>query len=67
MLGRYQGVIVLRDPDPRPEPAVPGNYYPRKVRAALVTLEQELAEIRSRHAARREYYRIVNAARKQRR
>lgn len=36
---------------------------PRPLRNPQVTLEQELAEIRARHAARREYNRVLRAAR----
>lgn len=77
MLGRYQGLVVLRDTESEPaEPVVPGNYYPRKlypyrrnkygelVSDHRVTLEQELAEIRARQLARREYNRVLRAARR---
>lgn len=82
MLARYRGPICLRSPEPeaRPEPVVPGNYWPRKKyptpprynaygftpRPQLVSLEEELAEIRARHAARREYHRVIRIARKTR-
>ena len=64
---RYKGPIVLRD-DAQAPVSVPRNYLSRPVyNRELTTLEQELAEIRARHAARREYNRVANAARQARR
>lgn len=71
MLGRYRGPIVLREIPVKP--VVPGNYprkaYPmyRNIYGQLivnhqVTLEQELQEIRTRHARHREYHRALSRA-----
>lgn len=71
MLPRYRGVIVLREPAPpaRPASSSPRKLYPqwRNIYGELVcdhkvTIEQEIAEIRARHAAYREYNRVRWAA-----
>jgi hypothetical protein len=72
MLGRYLGPVILRD-----ELIVPRNYlhkrYPQRrnrygklVSDYKVTIEEEIAEIRARHASRREYNRSVRAAKRAR-
>lgn len=77
ILRRYMGPMVLRVSEQR-EPVVPGNYFPRKaypqwrniygklVTNQMVTVEVEIAEIRARHAQRREYHRTIAAARRAR-
>lgn len=77
MLGRYKGPIVLRE-DVDAKPVVPGNYSRRKLYPQWrnkygvlvvdhkVTLEEELREIRARHALRREYNRELWATRRAR-
>lgn len=78
MLGRYNGPIVLREPETaQSEAIVPRNYpqklYPQRrnkygvlLSDHKVTLEEEIREIRTRHALRREYNRSVRVARRAR-
>lgn len=73
MLPRYRGAIVLREPAPPARPVsglFPQKLYPQHrdiygklLRDHKVTIEQEIAEIRARHAAYREYNRNRWAAR----
>lgn len=66
MLGRYKGPLVLRDDIVNPlHKRYPlwRNQYSKRPYDHAVTLEEEIAEIRTRHALRREYYRQLRAAR----
>lgn len=65
-LGRYRGPVVLREllevslpRDPRRPP------YPQKIQP-MVTLEDELREIRARHRRLSEYNRVANAIKRER-
>lgn len=71
-LGWYTGPVILREPEPASS-AFPRKAYPqwRSIYGKLVmnhqvTLEDELREIRARHAGRREYHRALAAARRAR-
>lgn len=78
MLGRYNGPIVLREPEKAQSEAIVPRNYPRKLYPTRrnkygvllsdhkVTLEEEINEIRTRHALRREYNRSVRVARRAR-
>lgn len=68
MLGMYTGPLILREPDMDHNPLhkrypLWRNQYAKRPYDHKVTLEQELTEIRARHAARREYNRQLRAAR----
>jgi len=67
MLGQYTGPLIPREPDPMNPLHKRYRQYRNKygvlVHDHKVTIEEEIAEIRARHALRREYNRETRAAR----